>query len=49
MSAYLMHSDANVYDQPLEFFPERWLGTPTSDTMRNFVPFARGETLALLS
>ncbi|CAN8097128.1 unnamed protein product [Discula destructiva] len=42
MSAYLMHSDATVYESPEEFIPERWLGTIDPVMSKSFVPFCRG-------
>lgn len=42
MSAFMMHSDPEVYDQPFEFIPERWLGDVNPLMKRNFVPFTRG-------
>lgn len=42
MSAFMMHSDPEVYDQPLEFIPERWLGDINPLMKRNYVPFTRG-------
>ena len=42
MSAYLMHTDATVYENPFEFVPERWLGRYNPLQDRNFVPFSRG-------
>jgi hypothetical protein len=43
MSAYFMHTDPEVYPDPLSFKPERWLGDRHPNMMRNFVPFARGK------
>ncbi|KAF1959561.1 putative cytochrome P450 monooxygenase [Byssothecium circinans] len=43
MSAYMQHSDPNVFPEPSKFLPERWLhGNVTPLMNRNFVPFARG-------
>ncbi|ESZ98217.1 putative cytochrome P450 [Sclerotinia borealis F-4128] len=42
MSAYLMHSDKNVYPKPSEFIPERWLGDVNPAMYRSYVPFCRG-------
>ena len=36
-----MHSDPSVYENPLEFIPERWFGDINPNMMRNFVPFSR--------
>nr|UYM26528.1 cytochrome P450 [Talaromyces wortmannii] len=41
MSAYLMHMDEEVYQDPSKFVPERWLdANPVLN--RNYVPFSRG-------
>ncbi|KAJ4368119.1 hypothetical protein N0V83_006474 [Neocucurbitaria cava] len=42
MSTYFMHTDPDVFSQPFEFKPERWLGSITPKMLRNYVPFARG-------
>ncbi|KAM7213240.1 Cytochrome P450 [Rhypophila decipiens] len=42
MSAYLMHSDPEVFPSPGEFIPERWLGDIDPRMNRNFVPFCKG-------
>jgi cytochrome P450 len=42
MSAYMMHSDPSVYDEPFEFKPERWLNNVTPAMNRNLVPFSKG-------
>ncbi|CAJ2504214.1 Uu.00g116080.m01.CDS01 [Anthostomella pinea] len=42
MSSYLMHTDTSVYEAPLEFRPERWIGDIDPAMNRNYVPFARG-------
>ncbi|KAK0701924.1 cytochrome P450 [Lasiosphaeria miniovina] len=43
MSAYLMHSDPDVFASPGEFTPERWLRQDTIGNMnKSFVPFCRG-------
>lgn len=43
MSAYYMHTDPEVYPEPFEFRPERWLGTCVDPRMhRNYVPFTKG-------
>ena len=42
MSAYYMHTDPSVYEEPLAFRPERWLGDVDHAMNRNFVPFTRG-------
>ena len=42
ISSYFMHNDPLVYEKPLEFVPERWLGDVDPNMMRNFTPFTRG-------
>ena len=42
MSAYLQHSDPNIYPRPHEFIPERWLSNVTPAMNRNYVPFSKG-------
>jgi cytochrome P450 len=42
MSAYLMHTDPEVYLAPFEFQPERWLGEIDPKMDRNYVPFTKG-------
>ncbi|KAL7793173.1 cytochrome P450 [Trichoderma ceciliae] len=42
MSAYLMHSDPQVYPNPGEFMPERWIHEVTPAMNRSYVPFCRG-------
>ncbi|KAH7048410.1 cytochrome P450 family protein [Macrophomina phaseolina] len=47
MSAYMMHTDPNVYEKPFEFIPERWLGDVNPAMRRNYVPFAKGSRSCL--
>ncbi|KAI1177038.1 cytochrome P450 [Nemania sp. FL0916] len=47
MSSYLMHTDPEVFPKPLDFEPERWLGTINPKMNRNFVPFSRGSRMCL--
>ncbi|KAF2866147.1 cytochrome P450 [Massariosphaeria phaeospora] len=42
MSAYMMHTDERVYDEPFKFKPERWLDNVTPAMNRSLVPFAKG-------
>lgn len=42
MSAYMMQTDPTIYEKPLEFIPDRWLGTINPLMTRNMVPFSRG-------
>ncbi|KAG8161928.1 hypothetical protein KVR01_007693 [Diaporthe batatas] len=42
MTAYLQHTDPDVFPEPHSFVPERWLGEVSTAMARNLVPFARG-------
>lgn len=42
MSAYMMHTDPRVYENPHKFVPERWLGEVDPLMKRNLVPFSKG-------
>ncbi|KAL3471911.1 cytochrome P450 [Aspergillus californicus] len=42
MSAYFQHRDPATFPRPLEFLPERWLGTVTPAMYRNYIPFSKG-------
>ncbi|KAI0468968.1 cytochrome P450 family protein [Xylaria cf. heliscus] len=42
MSAYLQHTNPEVYPRPFEFIPERWLDNVTPEMTKNYVPFAKG-------
>ncbi|KAK8137602.1 hypothetical protein PG984_003095 [Apiospora sp. TS-2023a] len=42
MAAYSLHTDPDVYPEPLRFVPERWLGEYDPKMDRNWVPFTRG-------
>jgi cytochrome P450 len=42
MTAYLQHTDPDVFPDPYSFVPERWLGGASAQMTRNLVPFARG-------
>ncbi|KAK4222262.1 cytochrome P450 [Podospora fimiseda] len=43
MSAYLQHSDAEVFPSPDKFIPERWFaGNVTPAMNKSYVPFCRG-------
>ncbi|KAK6836418.1 cytochrome P450 [Apiospora arundinis] len=47
MSVGHMHLDPDVYPQPYEYIPERWLGKYDSRMSRNYVPFLRGSRSCL--
>ncbi|OAX78227.1 hypothetical protein ACJ72_07469 [Emergomyces africanus] len=41
LGAYVLHHDPDVYPQPYEFMPERWLDC-TPEMLRNSIPFGMG-------
>ncbi|KZL77279.1 cytochrome p450 [Colletotrichum incanum] len=47
MSAWYMHTDPAVYDDPMVYRPERWLENLTPEMNRNYVPFAKGSRRCL--
>jgi len=47
MSAYYMHTNAEVYDDPFDFRPERWLANSDPKLSHNFVPFTKGSRACL--
>ncbi|KAF2250067.1 cytochrome P450 [Trematosphaeria pertusa] len=43
ISAYMQHTNPDVFPEPFRFLPERWLpGNVTPAMNRNFVPFSKG-------
>lgn len=42
MSAYMMHSNPQVYEKPFEFIPERWLGDVNPLMKKCLVTFSKG-------
>ncbi|CAJ2500681.1 Uu.00g035340.m01.CDS01 [Anthostomella pinea] len=42
IATYYMHNDPEVFPEPFEFRPERWLADDISLLKRNWVPFSRG-------
>ncbi|KAK6497728.1 hypothetical protein TWF481_012131 [Arthrobotrys musiformis] len=43
MSAYLMHTNPDIYPDPYKFDPDRWMNSdPASDQEKYFVPFSKG-------
>lgn len=40
---YSLHYDAQVYPEPFEFRPERWLGNVTPEMQRDWYPFGLGQ------
>ena len=42
MSAYMMHSDPLIYEEPFKFKPERWMSNVTPAMNRSLVPFSKG-------
>ncbi|KAF5393698.1 hypothetical protein D9757_000365 [Collybiopsis confluens] len=41
-STFFMHTNPEVFNDPLIFNPERWLVKDTSEMMLDFVPFSKG-------
>ena len=39
--------DADAYEDPAEFKPERWLKPNTEKLRRNFIPFGRGSYMCI--
>ena len=48
MTAYLQHTDPNVFPDPHNFVPDRWLANVTPQMTPNFVPFAPSEARAVI-
>ncbi|KAM5349211.1 hypothetical protein ACJZ2D_017207 [Fusarium nematophilum] len=42
MSAYMMHTDAEVFSEPFEYRPERWVGAYNPLQNRSYIPFSKG-------
>ncbi|KAM5349174.1 hypothetical protein ACJ41O_008997 [Fusarium nematophilum] len=42
MSAYMMHTDAEVFPEPFEYRPERWVGAYNPLQNRSYIPFSKG-------
>ncbi|CCC05821.1 unnamed protein product [Sordaria macrospora k-hell] len=47
MNAYLMHSNPEVYQDPDQFAPERWLAEDTKTMQRSYVTFTKGSRSCL--
>ncbi|KAI3606063.1 benzoate 4-monooxygenase cytochrome p450 [Moniliophthora roreri] len=47
MSSVLLHENPDVFKNPLEFSPERWLQGNTRDLEFNLVPFSKGPRICL--
>lgn len=47
MSIYYMHTNPDVWPEPLKFMPERWLGHYNPQMDRHFVPFTKGSRSCL--
>ncbi|KAI1857354.1 uncharacterized protein JN550_013234 [Neoarthrinium moseri] len=47
MSAWFMHMDSEVFKDPQQYRPERWLGDVTPQMRRNYVPFTKGSRRCL--
>ena len=42
MHGHFMHTDPEIYPDPLQFRPDRWLGDIDPRMNRNLVPFTKG-------
>lgn len=47
MTTVLLHQDANIFPQPLEFRPERWLNDESSKLDRYLTSFSAGSRVCL--
>ncbi|KAH8887959.1 putative cytochrome P450 [Thozetella sp. PMI_491] len=47
MSAFMMHTDPDVFPEPYQFKPERWIGDYDPNLNRNYVPFSKGSRSCL--
>ncbi|KAL9017078.1 MAG: hypothetical protein Q9185_005589 [Variospora sp. 1 TL-2023] len=47
MSICHLHMDAEVYPEPFEFIPDRWIGDVDPRVNRNLVPFVKGSRMCL--
>ncbi|TFK41444.1 cytochrome P450 [Crucibulum laeve] len=45
--AALVHENAQIFENPYQFYPERWLQADTSLMDKNLVPFSRGPRMCL--
>lgn len=42
LQIYTLHFNPDVYPDPFEFKPERWLDSPTREMQRDWIPFGLG-------
>ncbi|GAW11396.1 hypothetical protein ANO14919_007400 [Xylariales sp. No.14919] len=47
MGAYSLHTNSDVYPEPFNFIPERWLGAYDPRMNESWVPFSRGSRKCL--
>lgn len=49
MTTLLMHTDENIYPEPMRFYPDRWLESPTRvvTPASTYAPFSRGTRMCL--
>ncbi|ESK85485.1 benzoate 4-monooxygenase cytochrome p450 [Moniliophthora roreri MCA 2997] len=47
MSCVFLHEDPNIFENPLEFSPERWLRADTREMDSNLAPFSKGPRICL--
>jgi cytochrome P450 len=47
MQMFTIQTHPNLWEDPLEFKPERWLKDPPTDALDEIMPFSRGVRLCL--
>ncbi|KAI3390940.1 hypothetical protein diail_8338 [Diaporthe ilicicola] len=47
MTVFLMHTDKNLFPDPMRFDPDRWLGVNRKAGEKTFAPFSRGTRVCL--
>ncbi|EEB95203.1 hypothetical protein MPER_05864, partial [Moniliophthora perniciosa FA553] len=47
MSCVLLHKNPDIFENPLDFSPERWLQADIRELEYNLVPFSKGPRICL--
>jgi cytochrome P450 len=47
MTTLLMHTDENLFPDPMDFSPDRWMNSKNRGIASNFAPFSRGTRICL--
>lgn len=47
MGQTFMHNHPDIFDDPLDFNPDRWLGSRAKELDSYLVPFSRGPRMCL--